>query len=86
MKRRWKWKRDRFLCWLLDHKWHDATEEEKDHDYFKMTIGWTLLVCLRCAETKRFLSPPNHPNCRGVLIPDDGITGPDPEPPSRWIN
>ena len=78
MKPRTRLKWDRLLCRIFDHKWN-YTIPEAD--------GWGWRACKRCAEAEaRPPKPPAHPNCMCVLIPDDGITGPDPEPPSRWIN
>ncbi len=47
-------------------------------------IGWTLLVCLRCAETKRVLFPPEHPNCLCTIISNEGFDVSS-KPPPEWL-
>lgn len=62
-------KRDKFLCWLLGHKWYDVTQD--DVEFFE-SLGWTQVVCLRCAKTEaRPPSPPEHPNCLCTIIPNE---------------
>ena len=65
MKMKLKW--HKFLCKMFGHRWF-YYEEKIDDNIFPNT--WQ--ICERCAETKRVLFPPEHPNCRCVPISFEG--------------
>lgn len=77
-----KLKRDKFLCWLLGHKWYDVAQD--DVEFFE-SLGWTQVVCLCCAKTEaRPPKPLEHPNCLYTIIPNEGF-GVSSKPPPEWL-
>ena len=76
MKPRTRLKWDKFLCWLLGHKWHDVYEK----DLSLLGVG-TWRVCLRCAEAEyQEPAPAELPMCQCGLISNEDFLAADWEP------
>ncbi len=57
----------------------------QDEVEFFESLGWTQVVCLRCAKTEaRPPKPPKHPNCLCTIIPNEGLDVSS-KPPPKWL-
>ena len=70
MKPRFRLKWDKFLCWILGHKWIDSAGE--DDEYLEGALVSTWRVCLRCASVKKeFYPPAGLPNCLCPMVSNE---------------